>query len=287
MSAFYRDTVRRLMDRGTLTRDMRVLVVCGGKLDRHVLLECGLSDVTISNLDDRMTGDEFEPFAWSFQDAEQLDYAAGSFDFVIAHSGLHHCRSPQRGLLEMYRVARRGVLVFEPRDSFAVRLGVRIGVGQEYEHAAVFDNGCASAGLRNTEIPNYVFRWTEREIDKAIRSYAPAFPPAIEYFYATIIPWIALRARRNKLYLVAVTALLPLIRAVNLVYPKLCNHFGFLVIKPDPAREAFPWIRFADDTPRINVEWLNTRYAKHPRQPRPDRVETHVQTSSSSKVSRR
>ena len=32
----------------------------------------------------------------------------GAFDFVVVHQGLHHCHSPHRGLLEMYRVARRG-----------------------------------------------------------------------------------------------------------------------------------------------------------------------------------
>ena len=54
-----------------------------------------------------------------------------------AETRRHHCHSPHRGLLEMYRVARRGVLAFEPRDTRLVRLGVRLGFGQEYEIAAV------------------------------------------------------------------------------------------------------------------------------------------------------
>jgi ubiquinone/menaquinone biosynthesis C-methylase UbiE len=40
-----------------------------------------------------------------------------SFDFAIVHNGLHHCYSPHRGLLELYRVSRQGILVFEPRDT--------------------------------------------------------------------------------------------------------------------------------------------------------------------------
>jgi len=48
----------------------------------------------------------------------------------------------------MYRVAGRGVLAFEPRDTRLVRLGVRLGFGQEYEIAAVAGNGLRAALLR-------------------------------------------------------------------------------------------------------------------------------------------
>ncbi len=75
------------------------------------------------------------------QDVERLGFTDRAFDFVVVHQGLHHCHSPHRGLLEMYRVARRGVLAFEPRDTRLVRLGVRLGFGQEYEIAAVAENG--------------------------------------------------------------------------------------------------------------------------------------------------
>jgi SAM-dependent methyltransferase len=71
---------------------------------------------------------EFAPFLWSFQDAERLTFAENEFDFCIVHSGLHHCYSPHRALLEMYRVARVGLLVFEPRDGALVRLGMRLNV---------------------------------------------------------------------------------------------------------------------------------------------------------------
>jgi ubiquinone/menaquinone biosynthesis C-methylase UbiE len=55
-------------------------------------------------------GDEFAPFSWSFQDAEQLSFEDEAFDYVFVHAGLHHCASPHRALLEMYRVARRGIM---------------------------------------------------------------------------------------------------------------------------------------------------------------------------------
>jgi ubiquinone/menaquinone biosynthesis C-methylase UbiE len=86
------------------------LVVCRGEFDRDTLLEEGYTAVTISNLDDRVRGDEFAPYAWSFQDAEALSFPDRSFDYCIVHAGLHHCASPHRALLEMYRAARRAGL---------------------------------------------------------------------------------------------------------------------------------------------------------------------------------
>src|SRR6266851_8888773 len=79
--------------------------------------------------------------------APNYNVAPGDFHPVIRRSrccgasGAAYCHSPHRGLLEMYRVARRGVLAFEPRDTRLVRLGVRLGFGQEYEIAAVAENG--------------------------------------------------------------------------------------------------------------------------------------------------
>jgi ubiquinone/menaquinone biosynthesis C-methylase UbiE len=259
---FYRDTVQHLIKRGDLRPDMRVLVVCGGERDRDVLLQCGLRNVTISNLDTRMRGDEFDPFCWSFQDAENLTFQDGEFDFSIAHSGLHHCFSPHRALLEMYRVSRVGVLVFEPRDGLFVRLGVLLNLGQEYEVAAVFGNDMAFGGVRNTEIPNYVYRWTESEVRKTINSYAPFGQHRFSFFYATRVPWSRLRMLRNKLYLAAVIASLPFLKALSFIFPKVCNNFAFMVLKPRIPNDLFPWLTVSDGKLVPNREWLTAHYRR-------------------------
>src|SRR5712672_2452459 len=141
MDDFYSETLRRLLNDGWMGLDSSVLVVCGERYDRDVFHGLGFRRFTISNLDSRIDGSEFAPYPWSLQDVESLGFADGAFDFVVVHQGLHHCHSPHRGLLEMYRVARLGVLAFEPRDTRLVRLGVRLGFGQEYEIAAVAGNG--------------------------------------------------------------------------------------------------------------------------------------------------
>src|SRR5688572_24937831 len=122
MRDLYLDVLEELLRQGHLRRDMKILVLCGGPRDRQAFLHCGFNDVTISNLDSRVRGDEFAPFQWSFQDAEKVTFEDDSFDFCVAADGLHHCQSPHRGLLELYRVARRGVIVLEPRDNLLTRI---------------------------------------------------------------------------------------------------------------------------------------------------------------------
>lgn len=258
---FYGGTVRALLADGTLRRDMRVLVLCGGPHDRDVLIACGFTDVTISNVDPRLRGDEFAPFAWSFQDAEALSYDDGSFDVAIAHNGLHHCASPHRAVCEMYRVSRTGLLVFEPYDGFVSRLAVRTGLGQEYEVAAVVDNGMAFGGVRNSAIPNYVYRWTEAEVRKAVQSWAPTGRHRFRFFYAVRPPWARLRMLRSRAALVATAALLPVLKLVTLACPRLCNNFGFLVLKPRLPDDLLPWLRETDGGVVLDREWVAANYA--------------------------
>ena len=197
MDGFYRDVLLRLIESRQLNLDERILVVCGGTTDAAILKSLGFTNVTISNLDVRLNGDEFAPYSWSFQDAESTTYADGEFDFVVVHSGLHHCYSPHRAILEMYRVARKGIVLFEPYDNWTTRLGVRLGFGQEYEHAAVYYNGMEFGGVRNSAIPNYVYRVTRREIEKTILCGNPCSRPGFRYLHQLRVPWGQLRGRRN------------------------------------------------------------------------------------------
>ncbi len=259
---FYVDTVRRLLREGTIAPSASVLVVCGGEYDRNALLACGLTNVTISNVDVRMRGDEFAPYAWLFQDAEDITLPDGSYDFVIAHSGLHHCRSPHRGLCEMYRVARKGVLVFEPRDNVLSRVGVRLGIGQDYEVAAVFDNAMTFGGVRNTEIPNFVYRWTEDEVRKLVQSYAPIGRHRFAFYYATRPPWSRIRILKSRWQRAAAWALFPVAQLITTAFPRLSNNFAFLVLKPELPDDLFPWLTLRDDEVALNPRWLEDRYAR-------------------------
>jgi ubiquinone/menaquinone biosynthesis C-methylase UbiE len=260
MDDFYARTLRRLVERGLMALEDRVLVVCGGPADRAALQEVGFRHVTISNLDERMRGDEFAPYAWSYQDAEALASGEGTFDHVIAHSGLHHCYSPHRALLEMYRVARRCVVVFEPRDTFLVRLGVKLNFGQEYEVAAVAGNDLRYGGVRNTEIPNYIYRWTEREIEKTIATFDPRGRARHHYHYGLRVPEERLRAMKNRVAATAVRVLLPALRVLTALFPRQANCFAFVIEKVQLPRDLHPWLALAEGRPRIRADWVRKRY---------------------------
>ena len=191
---------------------------------------------------------------------ESLPFKDKAFDFVIAHNGLHHCASPHRGLLEMHRVARKGVLVFEPRDSLVSRLGVLFGLGQDYETAAValsYDR--VSGGWRNGPVPNYVYRWTEREIEKVIRSATPWMICGFRYFHATRPPSGAAN-RRNPLIRLGLQIAIPLATVLGKLIPSQTNCFAFLVTQPPSGQGNPPWIRWNDGVPTLDPEWARREY---------------------------
>ena len=262
MTDHYQEALLRLISDGLIRRDMRILVGCGGTHDRDTLLALGFKNVTISNLDVRVDGSQFSPYAWSFQDVENLTFKDGEFDFCIVHDGLHHCHSPHRGLLELYRVAKYGVLVFEPRDTFLSRLGVKLNFGQEYEVGAVFANDSTFGGVRNSAIPNYVYRWTEREIEKTIASYAPWARHRFVYFYRMRIPWGRFRLMKSKIWMFAMALALPGLKLFTWLFPRQSNTFGFAVVKPDPDTDVHPWLERNNGDLRVNAAWFSARYRK-------------------------
>jgi len=257
---FYRDTLLWLLKKGVLAREIRILVVCGSTADREVFHDLGFSNVTISNLDERLKGDEFAPYEWSFQDAEKLTYRDAEFDFCIAHNGLHHCYSPHRALLEMYRVAKSGLLIFEPRDTLVTGIGVRLNFGQEYEVAAVADNELRFGGVRNTFLPNYVYRWTEREIEKTIASFAPWGKHRFIFRYALRVPWRRLRIMKSRIFLFAVQTFLPVLRIFFALFPKQSNCFAFVILKPQIPKDLYPWLKFENSHIVLDEEYMHLRY---------------------------
>jgi SAM-dependent methyltransferase len=213
-------------------------------------------------VDPRPSAEAFAPFGWCYQDAERLTFEDQSFDFCLVHSGLHHCYSPHRGMLEMYRVARRGLVIIEPYDNLVTRLGVRFNIGQEYEHSAVYFNDGKYGGVGNGPIPNYVFRWTEPEIAKAINCYAPHAKHEIQFIHKMRIPWGQLGHRRNKVPYYLVRAARPALKLIERCLPKQCNNFAAVVHKPKLPVGLHPWLRQDGETIQLNNEWLSARYGR-------------------------
>jgi ubiquinone/menaquinone biosynthesis C-methylase UbiE len=238
--SLYSDTVKQLVTEGRLDPQLPTLVVAGGPADRQVLLDAGFTDVTISNVDERMIGHEFAPYKWLYLDAEELTVEPGQYAQIIEHMGLHHCASPHRGLLEMYRCAGNSVLVFENRDSAAMSLATRLGFVPVFEFEAVAGNDYRYGGHRNSAVPNAVYRWTEREVAKTLASYDPARDASIRFFYRLRLPHHRVKLIRNPVKRLAFRAALVPFSLFARLFPRQMNEFGFFIDKRNSKLQ--PWI---------------------------------------------
>lgn len=240
VTGFYLDVMKKLIASKAVSTTDSVLVVCGGPLDEKVMGMAGFTDVTVTNLDDGMSN--------SFQDAENLTYGNDSFDVVVVHAGLHHCYSPHRALLEMYRVARKCAVSFEARDSLMMRTAVRLGLTEDFECHGVRMSGGDCGGVANGPVPNFMYRWTEREVFKAITSYDPGQVPDIRYFYDLRIPVQRFTQAGNRLLRSFALLVEPTSRVLAALFPKQCNEFAFAVCKTNQLQ---PWLEVRDEGIRL------------------------------------
>ena len=249
---FYARTLLELIADNRLDPRAPTLVIVGDDCDRDALQAAGFTNVTISNLESMGEGD-YSPFGWAHHDGEAIDLPDGSVDQVIEHMGLHHCASPHKALLEMYRVARNAVVAFENRDSLSIRAAIRLGLSHYHELDAVRINGLTHGGLRNGPVPNYVYRWTEREIEKTVLCGDPAHEVPIRFFYDTRFPDARLRRLRGAKRLALEAARFPYALGARL-FPRQSNVFGMFIDKA--ARRRRPWMNLAADG--LNEEWANS-----------------------------
>lgn len=144
-------------------RDKPILVMGGEQEDIDILTACGFKEIVVSNI-------EAEDLAL---DAENIALPDDSYPVVFAHAVLHHCSCPQKALGEMVRVSQKHVFCVEPNDSWMLRLLVRLNFSFPYELAAVADHEYVHGGMRDGPIPNFIYRWTGRDVEKCIASYHP------------------------------------------------------------------------------------------------------------------
>jgi hypothetical protein len=251
-----------IVDKRITNKDASILICGGGHLDKETFLSLGFENVTVSNVDTRVSSDEFAPYKWDYQDAQSLSYDDATFDYVVIHAAIHHASMPHKVLLEMYRVSRFGFLAFEARDSILMKLVTKLKLNQEYEHAAVFYNACSYGGVNNTEIPNYVYRWTEREIEKTIQAYSPICNHTYLYDYATAYPCTPELELKNGLKVLILSILKPFYIIISKIFYKQQNQFAFFVKKASNENKLFPWLYRDKETNSIkfNKEWAKKKY---------------------------
>jgi len=260
--SLYTRVLTDLLACGDLSCASKILVICGGSKDRAILLDLGFSNVVISNLDTAVGQQDVAPFAWSLQNAEELSFDANSFDFAIVHLGLHHCYSPHTALGEMLRVSRTGVVVFEPKDGWFSRLGVRLGFGQQYEDSAVYCSGCLHGGVVNSEIPNFVYRFTAHELKKTVNSFLPDGRHNFRFYWDMLIPWSRLTAMKNPIHRVLMKAVAPAVERLGRLAP-FANNLAAVILKAKHPDDLHAWIRIDDDGKTcVDRDWLRDKYER-------------------------
>jgi SAM-dependent methyltransferase len=152
-----------------------VLVIGGSAEDGRLLYKVGFTRVTLSNLLDPRPSEQADLDDAEMRtvrlDAEAMELADNSYDLVLAHEVLHHCRSPHKALLEMLRVSRRHVILLEPNNSVTMQALLRLRFSFPYELPAVIASGFQTGGVRDSNIPNYIYRWNATDMYQTAASY--------------------------------------------------------------------------------------------------------------------
>jgi SAM-dependent methyltransferase len=253
---FYQRVLQSLKGKGLLTEGDSVLVIAGGTTDRQMMLDAGMKNVVISNIDHQAGETQYSPYEWRRLDGEHLELDDNSFDWAVVHAGLHHMAIPALGVCEMFRVARKGILCIEARDSLLMRMALRTGLATAYELEPTFLSGGTNGGYRYGPIPNYVYRWREREFEKTLCSYAPTHQHTFFYDYGYSLPLERFSMARSRTYRLAGRVLSYATMAAQIVVPKQGNQFAFGALK-NTRRQ--PWM-----TASLHVDdaYLNRRYEK-------------------------
>jgi SAM-dependent methyltransferase len=252
--------VSELLADGTISRSDSVIAVCAGEREYELFSGHDFEHVVISNIYEQDQTDWSSSFSWSCQDAQSLTYDDGTFDFAFVADGLHHCSSPHRAMLEMYRVARKGIIVIESRRSLLMHVANRLGLSPEYEVEAVVGSELERGGVDNTAIPNYIYRWTEGELMRAIRSYDPRGRHRFRFFYELNLPYEFADWKKSKLKLKVVRVVDPVVRGVTRVFKKQCNTMAMVVVKPAIPRDLWPWLRVEGEDVVFNPSYADRHF---------------------------
>lgn len=103
---------------------------------------------------------------YAIENAEQLSFADGSFDYVFCKEAYHHFPRPYLGVYEMLRVAREAVILVEPHDPIS-KMPALLALRNIFDR---FDTNALQKYWKNRysfeTVGNYVFKLSEREMDK-------------------------------------------------------------------------------------------------------------------------
>ena len=237
---FVKRTFRHLFSQNVIAPTDSLIDIGGTDTDAAMLRGVGFDRISVININKVALPEHGHAVNFIVADFTEAKLGPNAFDIAFTSDCLHHCSAPHAALLAMYRVARKAVIVIESRDNALMRLAGRVGLAQIYELQKKNLEG--KGGVDFTAVPNFVYRWTESEFEKTIRSYDPTIQHEFFYRYEMSVPEGRLRKSRNPVVRSAGLAMRPMAKAMHMIVPRQCNTFAMIAVK-DPERCAlWPWL---------------------------------------------
>lgn len=224
-----------------LEKNSKILIVGAGIDDFKLFKENNFTNFTSSNFG----GKEIDGKNFKQIDINNINELDESYDYVVAHACIHHCSKPHNGILEMYRVSKKGILVIESKDSLLMKIMTKLKLAEEYEVSAINDPDSFGdkGGVDNSNIPNFVYRWTEVEIKKLINSYDPRYKYKIDFEYEFEFSNL-LEKIKSKILQKILKVLFPIIVLfLKIVIKKQANLFAFFINKQKSKKSKHSWIK--------------------------------------------
>lgn len=217
---FYKNQIAKYIK----NKNSKILVLGAGQLDNQIFSELNYTNVTFTNIENSI-----EENLNYFSNIHEIKLKDNSYDYCVAHACIHHSSKPHMAILELYRVSSKGVLCIEARDSLLSRFACKFKLSEDYELSAVNKNKI-SGGVDNTSIPNFVYRWTEREVLKLLNSYEPKIIHKINFDYGH-----HLKFTNSKFILI-------LFKLFFFIFKRQQNLFSFFINKDKTKNSYNPWI---------------------------------------------
>lgn len=136
--------------------------------DANALLKMGAKNVHCSDISDTLLSmGAAEGFInqFSVQNAESLTFSDNNFDYVLCKEAYHHLPRPHIALHEMFRVARKAVILIEPRDNHIDKGNLNWILNLM---KVMLRRGGNSDSYAFEPVGNFVFSLSERECEKIL-----------------------------------------------------------------------------------------------------------------------
>ena len=169
---FYKQNIIKYFDTNS-----KLLVIGASEYEVKIFSQLNYKNVTFGFYDkdeliEFKKKNSFDLFNFEIIDCRNINYGNSSFDHTFTNATIHHIDLPHLAITELIRVAKFSTLIIEGNDSLIMRLACKFRFSEDFELSAIQND---SGGVLNSNVPNYVYRWTEREIMKLLNSYDPKF----------------------------------------------------------------------------------------------------------------